>query len=214
VGRLLLGHPLGYQLAVLACGALSFAAVVFSVPGGALLTVAGGFLFGGIFGTVITQVAATTGAGAVFLAARTSLGAGLADRAGPGLGRFARGFRRNGFGYLLALRLVPLMPFWLANVAPALLGMRLLPYLLATFLGILPGTIAFAWVGSGLDSLIEAQELADPGCTARGACSIDPAALVTGDIILACVGLGILALLPLVVQRLRARRAGSGTGAV
>src|SRR5690606_8252078 len=98
------------------------AAIALSLPGGALLTIAGGFLFGWLVAGAAVVVAATVGATIVFLVARTSLGETLSRRAGPALNRLAVGFRQDALAYLLFLRLVPVFPFWLVNLAPALLG--------------------------------------------------------------------------------------------
>lgn len=126
-----------------------------SLPFGSLLTLAGGFLFGTVLASAIVVVAATLGAAIVFLAARSAVGDALRARAGGFLARMEQGFRDNAFSYLLFLRLVPVFPFWLVNIVPALVGMRLGPYALATLIGIAPGTVIFAAVGGGLDGLFD-----------------------------------------------------------
>ena len=194
-------------VSVLVFGALYALAVALSFPAASLLTIAAGFLFGPFFGGLTVVVAATVGATALFLAARTAFGQAIALKAGPTLTRLLDGFREDGFNYLLFLRLTPIFPFTLVNVAPALANMPLRAYVLATFFGIAPGTFAYAFVGSGLDSVIMAQEAANPGCAAAGTCSIDLGSLVTGQIILAFAALGAVALIPPVLKALRARRA-------
>ncbi|PTW62490.1 putative membrane protein YdjX (TVP38/TMEM64 family) [Breoghania corrubedonensis] len=191
--------------------AVYVAAVALSFPGASLLTMVGGLLFGALAAGAITAFAATIGAVIIFLAARTSLGHALKERAGSMAARLAKGLREDAFNYLLFLRLTPIFPFWLVNVAPALVNVPLRTYTLATFIGILPGTYAYAFLGSGLESLIAAQERADPGCAARGSCSIDPSALVTRQMIIAFVALGIVALIPVVTKKWRRWRAGDGT---
>ena len=130
---------------------------------------------------------ATVGATIIFLIAKTSLGEPMAARAGPWLGKLRAGFQENALNYLLFLRLVPLFPFWLVNLAPGLLGVRLPTYLLGTFVGIIPGTFAFAFAGVGLDSVIEAQRAAYQACLAKppadgtGAWSFTPAAPLGHD---------------------------------
>lgn len=131
------------------------AAVACSFPGAFVLTIAAGFVFGAVGGGILVTVAATLGATLLFLAARTAFGASIADRAGPFASRFAAGFREDAFNYLLILRLIPLFPFVVVNIAPALFNVRTSTYVAATFLGILPGTFVFAWVGSGLESVLE-----------------------------------------------------------
>ena len=181
-------------------------AVALSFPGASLLTILGGFLFGWALGGMLTAVGATLGAGAIFLAARSSLGSTLKARAGPFVTRLAEGFRENAFHYLLFLRLAPIFPFWLINIAPALFDMRLRPFLIATFVGILPGTFAYAFIGAGLDSVIAAQEVASPGCAAAGTCQIELSALITTEIVLAFAALGLAALIPVAIKKVRARR--------
>src|SRR4029077_2980000 len=141
-------------LAALAFIAVYATLVALSVPGAAILTLAGGFLFGTWIGGLCAIIGATLGATAIFLAARAGLG-GLAQRAGRFVGKLEAGFRANAFSYLLVLRLVPIFPFWLINLVPALVGVRLPAFMLATFLGIIPGTFVYASLGNGLPSLVE-----------------------------------------------------------
>ncbi|MCB1451275.1 MAG: VTT domain-containing protein, partial [Nitratireductor sp.] len=133
----------------------------------------------------------------------------LSARAGPFVTRMLDGFNKDAFNYLLSLRLTPVFPFWVVNIVPALLNMRFGPYLAATFLGIIPGTLAYSYIGSGLDSIIVAQELANPGCAAAGTCSIDPSSLVTRQIILAMVGLAVISILPVLYKKFRAKAANT-----
>ena len=170
------------------------AAVAFSLPGGLVMTITGGFLFGNIFGTSYVVVAATIGATGIFLVARTALGEPLRARAGPWLGRLEAGFQRNSFSYLLVLRLIPLFPFFIVNIVPAFLGIPLATYIVATFFGIIPATFVFSSVGAGLDSLFESGE------------DFSAAGILTPEIILALAGLAVLALLPVVYQKYRSRQ--------
>ncbi|KZK93892.1 TVP38/TMEM64 family inner membrane protein YdjZ [Pseudovibrio sp. Ad46] len=180
-------------------------AVALSFPGASLLTIAGGFLFGWFFGGLLTVLAATIGAALLFIAAKTSVGATLKARAGPFLDKMSEGFRKNAFSYLLFLRLTPVFPFWLVNIAPALFHVPLSTYLIATFVGIIPGTFAYAFVGAGLDSVILAQEQANPGCSAAGTCEVEISALITPELIWAFAALGLVALIPPIVQRFRGK---------
>lgn len=182
--------------------AIYAALVAISFPGASLLTLASGFLFGGLAGGTVTVFAATAGATAVFLVARSSFGKLLEARAQGFAAKLAEGFREDAFLYLLSLRLTPIFPFWVVNIVPALLGMRAAPYALATFLGIIPGTFAFAFVGAGLGSVIDAQERPDPGCAAAGTCAIDVSGLLTPQIIAAFAAFGLVALMPPVLRRL------------
>jgi uncharacterized membrane protein YdjX (TVP38/TMEM64 family) len=179
--------------------------VALSVPGAVFLTVFGGFLFGWFMGGVATVIAATVGAVVVFLVARTSVGDALVARAGPRLKCLAEGFRDDAFSYLLFLRLVPVFPFWLVNLAPAFVGVPLRTFAVATALGIIPGTFAFAFAGAGLDSVIMGQKAAQQACTAAGGTdcfvNIDLHALVTSKLLVALVVLGLVSLIPVIVRR-------------
>lgn len=193
--------------------AVYVATVALSLPGGVYLTLAGGFLFGWFIGGLATVVAATVGATIIFLIARTSLGEPLAARAGPRLAKLRAGFQEDAMSYLLFLRLVPLFPFWLVNLAPGLLGVPLRVYVIATFIGIIPGTFAFAFAGAGLDSVLAAQRRAYEDCLASRApgdepcrLTFDPSAAVTPELLIAFAALGVIALLPTVVKKVRQRR--------
>jgi uncharacterized membrane protein YdjX (TVP38/TMEM64 family) len=211
--RALMGANLVLSLALFVV--VYAAAVALSLPGGAVLTIAGGFLFGWLLGGTASIVAATIGALIVFLIARSALGDLLAARAGPWLSRFRQGFQEDAFSYLLFLRLVPIFPFWLVNLAPGLLGVSFPTYVATTILGIIPGTFAFALAGNGLDSVIAAQQAAYQSCLAKmGAggqesCSyaLDPGALLTPELIAGLVALGLVALIPVAVKWYRRARA-------
>ena len=138
------GHRL---LAVLAYIGLYIAAVALSLPGAVFLTVAGGFLFGLAVGASAAVIGATIGATLIFLVARTALGEPLLRRAGPRAAQLAQGFRDDAFSYLLFLRLVPAFPFFLVNLVPAFAGVRLLPFVTATALGVIPGAIGLCLRG-------------------------------------------------------------------
>jgi uncharacterized membrane protein YdjX (TVP38/TMEM64 family) len=194
--------------------------VALSLPGGLLLTLAGGFLFGWFLGGIVTVFAATIGATLIFLIARSSLGTALAERAGPRINALRDGFQQDGLNYLLFLRLVPVFPFWLVNIAPALLGVPLSTYVIGTLVGIIPGTFAFAFVGAGLDSVVAAQrasfdaciaDASDKGLDPATACDlgIDASALVTPGLIAALVALGVLALVPIAAKKVLGRRSVS-----
>ena len=166
-------------------------AVSFSLPGGAVLTVTGGFLFGTVLGATYAVIGATIGAIVVFLAARTALGDLLRAKADGALKRMEEGFREDAFSYLLVLRLVPLFPFFVVNLAPAFLGVGLGVYALTTFLGIIPGGLVYASVGSGLGAVFDAGAKPHLGI------------LFTPPILLPILGLCVLALVPVAYKRLR-----------
>jgi len=202
-----------YLLALTAFTVVYAITVALSIPGGVVLTVGGGFLFGWFLGGVLAVVGATIGATAVFLVARSALRDLLITKAGPKLQRFAEGFREDAMSYLLFLRLIPVFPFWLVNLAPGLLGVSFWTYVLTTFVGIIPGTFAFALAGNGLDSVFDAQQASYESCLAKAgegghdSCEfgIDPGVLLTTDVIVAVVALGVVALIPVVAKKLSRR---------
>ena len=182
-------------LSALAFVAIYAAATAVAFPAASVLTVFAGFLFGWLLGGALTSVAATLGATALFVAARTAFGDVLREKAGPSVRKLAEGFEENAFSYLLALRLAPVFPFFVINIAPALFGVKLRDYVVATFVGILPGTFAYAYLGQGLDSVLAAA--AETG----GSVSIGD--LVTPQITIAFLALGAVALIPTIVKKVR-----------
>jgi uncharacterized membrane protein YdjX (TVP38/TMEM64 family) len=190
------------------------AAVTLSLPTSAFLTAIGGYLFGWPLGAVAANLAATLGATNIFLIARTSLGRPLLQRAGSRIQGLAAGFRRQAFFYLLSLRLIPVVPFWLTNLAAAFFGMRLRPFVLATQLGMLPASFAFALAGSGLDEVIARHERMRDDCLAagQGDCTLNFSAksLLTPELMVALAILGILALVPIAIRLWRSRSTGKG----
>lgn len=198
-----------FLAAILLYMAIYVVVIALSLPGGLLLTVTGGFLFGWLVTGLATLVAATLGASILFLVARTALGEPLAARAGPWLDRLRHGFQEDALNYLLFLRLVPAFPFWLVNLAPALLGVPLATFIIGTFIGIVPGTFTFAFLGTGLDSIIDTQIAENRECLEAGTpCDFrfEPSALITTEILIAFAALGVIALIPVVVRKLRAHK--------
>jgi len=191
------------------------AVIALSLPGGLLMTLSGGLLFGWKIGAPATVVAATIGATIIFLIAKTSFGESLASKAGPWIGKLKDGFNENALSYLLFLRLVPAFPFVVVNLAPALLGVPLRTYVIGTFLGIIPGTTAFSVAGAGLGSVVASQNEVYRACLAKNpgggetACpyTIDTSALVTPELLAAFVLLGIVALIPIALKRWSPSRA-------
>jgi uncharacterized membrane protein YdjX (TVP38/TMEM64 family) len=199
--------------AVAAFIALYILVVALSLPGGAILTVVGGLLFGVLVGSMAAAVGALIGATAIFLIARSAAGQFLTRRAGPFAAKLAEGFRADAFSYLLFLRLVP-FPFWLVNLAPALFDVRLSTYVAATAIGILPATVTFAAFGAGLESVIAAQEAQYNACIAGGAtdCRVefDLSHVLTPTLLGALIALGVLALIPAIARRVFGRKLGAG----
>jgi uncharacterized membrane protein YdjX (TVP38/TMEM64 family) len=164
-----------------------------SVPAAAVMTLAAGFLFGTWLGLFNAVVGATLGATAVFLAARAGL-AGLTERAGPRFRRLEEGLRADALNYLLVLRLVPIFPFWLVNLVAGIVGMRLTPYVLATFFGIIPASFVYASLGNELSDIIAQGRTPDLGILCRA------------SVLLPLIGLAALVLLPVLYKRWRARQ--------
>jgi uncharacterized membrane protein YdjX (TVP38/TMEM64 family) len=191
--------------------ALYIAVVALSLPVGAYLTVIGGILFGAVLGGMAAVVGASIGAILIFSIARSAFGEHLARRVGATAEKIAEGFRKDAFGYVLFLRLVPVFPFWLVNLVSAAGGVRLAPFAAATVLGIMPATFAFAFLGSGLDSVIVAQQASHDACVAAGRSDCPmvfrPADALTPQFIAALAALGVLALVPILVKRWRMRHA-------
>jgi uncharacterized membrane protein YdjX (TVP38/TMEM64 family) len=204
-----------HVIAILAFMAVYAGAVALSFPGAAILTVCGGMLFGTLVGGVAAIAAATLGATGIFLIAKYAFGGATGclwiRRAGPLGEKLAAGFRKDAFCYLVFLRLVPLFPFWLVNLVPAPAGVGLMTFVAATALGIVPATFAFASFGAGLNSAIEAQESVYQACLAarQVGCRLDFdfKTAATPELIVGLVALGLMALIPPVIKRYRARRA-------
>jgi uncharacterized membrane protein YdjX (TVP38/TMEM64 family) len=187
--------------------------VALSLPCGLIMTVAGGLLFGWLLGALAAIVGASLGAVTVFLIARSAVGDTLSQRAGPWLAKLSRGFQKDALSYMLFLRLVPAFPFWFVNIAPAVLGVPLRTFVLGTLVGILPATFAFASAGAGLDSVIMAAKNEHAACVAQkgaNACpfKISASQLLTRELMLALVLVGLVALMPVVLKTWKKRRGG------
>ncbi len=171
--------------------------VAFSLPGATVASLTGGFLFGIFPGTLINMVAATAGATLIFLAARMGLGDRLAARMGAGDGmvrRIKTGIDENQWSMLFLIRLVPAVPFFVANLIPAMVGVPLNRFVIATFFGIIPGALVLTSVGAGLGEVFE------QGGTPDLDIFFEP------RILLPVLGLCLLALLPVGLKMIRGRK--------
>ncbi len=179
------------------------ASTAFMVPA-SVLTVAGGFLFGLVFGSMATVIGATLGASILFIAAKTSIGSVLREIAGPFLSKMEKEFEQNAFSYLFTLRLVPIFPFAVANIAPSLLGAKFRDYVFTTFFGIMPGTIAYTWIGAALKgTILEAAEAGE---------NLDVGALIASsgaNFLPAFAALGVVALIPVAYKKIANRKGSS-----
>lgn len=187
-----------YLLTALLFVGAYIAIVAFSLPGAAIATLTGGFLFGLFPGALLNAGAATIGATLIFLAAKFGLGDRLAakmDAADGAVRRIKDGIREDETSYLFIMRLIPAVPFFVANLIPAFVGVGLGKYVVTTFLGILPGSVVYTWVGAGLGEVFARGETPDFGII------LEPHIL--GPIL----GLVALALLPILIKRIRGTKA-------
>ncbi|MGV9010021.1 TVP38/TMEM64 family protein [Brevundimonas sp.] len=183
-------------LALLAFIGLYALATAVSFPGAVVLTLAGGFLFGTWLGGAATVVGATIGSVLVFYVVQTSLGEALRAKAeadGGTLKRVIDGVRDGAFGYILTLRLIPLAPFWLVNVAAALANAPLRAYALATLIGIMPATFIYSGIGAGIGAVIARGETPNLGV------------IFEPRVLLPLVALGLLSLGTTLYQRRRGK---------
>jgi uncharacterized membrane protein YdjX (TVP38/TMEM64 family) len=178
-------HPVAAPFVFVAIYA---AAVAMSLPVGLWLSLLGGLLFGMFFGGVLTVVGASTGAGLLFLLARGLLCPFFDAKFGARIARLRPGLERDGFSYLLALRLMPVFPFWLA-----LIGMRFWPYMAATVLGMLPTSFVLSAIGAGLSASLASGRRPSA------------AMLLRPEIFLPLAALALLAVLPAVWRQFFAR---------
>jgi len=184
-------HPLealgGYVLAYIAVVSLS-------LPGALIMTLTGGFLFGPWLGGGVADLACSAGAVVVFAVCRLAAGDSLERRANPRFRAFEDGFRKDAFLYLLTLRLVPVTPSWLVNLAAGVIGLPTGKYIAATVLGFLPVSIIYASLGSGLGRVFDRGE------------HLGPQMFLAPRIVLPLVGLALLSILPIAHHWIRARR--------
>ena len=134
-----------------------------SLPGAVILTLAGGFLFGAVWGTLFVNLGATTGATLAFLASRYLLRDWVERKFGKWLGPVQHGFAQNAFSYLMTLRLIPLFPFFVVNLVSGLTRMNIGTYVAATALGIIPGSFVYAYAGRQLGTINSLKDIASPG---------------------------------------------------
>jgi len=174
--------------------------VALSVPGAVWATLAGGFVFGTVVGGIYVITGATLGATAIFLIARYALGDVLRAKAGGAIRKMEAGFNENALSYMFVLRLVPLFPFWLVNLVPAFLGVPLRTYVIGTFFGIMPGSLVYVSVGSGLGSVFEQGGTPDLGI------------IFTPGVLLPILGLAALSLVPVFYKRIKGSSASALKG--
>lgn len=174
-----------YLLSVLLFILVYAISVALSIPGASILTMLGGFLYGTIIGALYVNVGATSGALAVFLFARYLFGDSLQLKYRDKLEKFNTEFEQNGYSYLLTLRLIPLFPFWMINLFAGLTNIPVKVYLWTTAVGILPGSLAYAFAGSQLNRIESTQDI------------------FSGKILIAFLVLAAIAIIPTIIKHIR-----------
>ena len=181
-------HPaLSFGLYIL----IYIAVVSLSLPGALVMTLSGGFLFGPWLGAAAASSGASLGAAVIFLVCRSAVGDSLRGKAGSTIAKIEEGVRRDAFSYILTLRLIPVMPFWLVNLAAGFVNIPLRTFLAATVLGILPGSLVYSGLGAGLGEVFASGQEPNLGV------------IFEPHVLLPLVGLGLLSLLPVVLRRFR-----------
>lgn len=176
-------------LASAAYVAMYIVVVSLSIPGATVLTLAGGFLFGGLIGTLLTALGATLGATVIFRFANVLFAADASAHLAERYPTLISGIRENSWAYLLVLRLVPLFPFFIVNLVPTFVGIRLSTYIVTTFFGILPATAVYAFFGSGI------------GIALAQSHSISVNSVMTPTILLSFFGLAALSLAAIPIRK-------------
>lgn len=183
-----------FVLALAIYCAIYILATAVAMPGVVLLTITGGFLFGIATGTIATAFAATAGASALFWIARSAIGGSLRRIAGPFLSKVEAGFQESPISFLFSMRFIPAVPWFIANIIPVLLGAKFRDYLFTTFFGILPGTLAYSWIGAGLGATFDQGKTPDLGSFA-------------GKLFLPFSALVLISLMPAIYKRLTRKKA-------
>ena len=152
-------HP----LTVLAVYFAAYVAITgLSLPGAAIMTLAGGAVFGLLWGTVVVSFASTLGATVAFIVSRYILREGIQRRYGDRLKTINAGVERDGAFYLFTMRLVPAFPFFVINLVMGLTPMRTLTFAFVSQLGMLPGTIVYVNAGTQLGRIESLQGILSP----------------------------------------------------
>lgn len=200
------GHAVLAGLAYVMAYAVS---VALSLPIALALTLIGGTLFGGLAGAALTAVGATLGACALFLAARGVFHAYFARKSEGWLARLRSQFNADAASYLLLLRLTPVFPFAIVNLAAALLGTPFRTYLWTTFFGILPGTLAYSMTGAGLGGVLTGEAARLAACHKAGGAecraTLDLSALISRELVLGLAALAVVMVVSIVARRMLQR---------
>ena len=163
--------------------------VAFSIPGASVMTLVGGFLFGIYVGSILVVFSATIGAVIVYLAVKSALGEILKNKANGNIEKMRNGFENDAFNYLLSIRLVPIFPFFIINIACGMLGVKFRDFFWATFLGIIPGSVIYVWVGTGLGFALKQGEDLNLGI------------IFQPQFIVPIIALALLSLVPIILKK-------------
>lgn len=185
-----------FVLASLVFIGIYIAIVAFSLPGAAIISLTGGFLFGLFPGALYNIGSATVGATAIFMAARMGFGEALSakmDSSKGAVGKIKDGLKADEVSYLLIMRLVPAVPFFVANLIPALVGVNLKRFIWTTFVGIIPGGVVYTWVGAGLAEVFATGQTPNLGI------------IFEWQVLGPLLGLAGLAMLPIVLKKFKGK---------
>ena len=169
--------------------------VAFSIPGASVMTLVGGFLFGVYVGSVLVVFSATTGAVIVYLAVKSALGEILKSKAKGNIEKMRNGFENDAFNYLLSIRLVPIFPFFIINIACGMLGVKFRDFFWATLIGIIPGSVIYVWVGTGLGFALKQGEDLNLGI------------IFQPQFIVPIIALALLSLVPIIYKKYKGAKA-------
>jgi len=168
---------------------------VTSFPGASFFSLLAGFLFGSIFGTFLVVVAATIGATLLMLAIKLAFGEVVMAKIGSKIKFMEENIKHNAFFYLLSLRLLPVVPFWLVNLAGGVLNVRLRDFVITTFIGIIPGAFVYVNIGSSLTTVF-----------AKNTDNFKLSSLINHNILIALTLLGLISIIPGVIKSLKKGR--------
>jgi len=166
-------------------------AVAVSIPGSVFFTLTGGFLFGIGWGLLYVVISATLGAVLLFFAVRLALSDWFKRKTSAWIVKMRKGFNKNAFQYLLVLRLIPLFPFWIVNIVPALLGVKTKTFVSATLIGITPGALVYVMLGNGLGHIFDTDK------------TLDLSLIFEPQVLLPLLGLASLSFLSILYKRIK-----------
>lgn len=197
-------------LAIVAFASIYIVTIALCLPANVIMALTAGVLFGGLTGGTVAVLSSTLGGVVFFIALRAGFATSAARHAPSSIAGLMDGFKRDGFFYLLFLRVTPIFPFFIVNIAAALCGIRLTVFVAATLIGIAPVTFSYSFAAAGLEQAIAKQAEAYLACkaAAQSACPVlSPTSLIGSDFLLPLSVLGALTILPVLARRLVLRRA-------